>query len=239
MDSGPGIRPAHFSACGGNCGAIPGLGARRRVSVFLVSEGGGLGLEALAARVGREEVPVDAAHGARALGLAQDDGDVAVEGDAVAEVGPAPLEGLDGLLHKRAQGGLAIVGGLLKAHDVAVVGLQCLANFLLERLHRELHAAQPTNGHFHVKRAFPSTFHAHEAFCGSRLTPCRREVEPAGSLRVFVSSCDQKNCVSFGDPAGEEPGNASHEDTNKAGVWVLKTGFMPIRDDGVLAGSLP
>jgi len=37
----------------------------------------------------------------------------------------------------------------------------------------------------------------------------------------------------------QEAGNASHEDTKKAGAWVLKTGFMPIRYDGVLAGSLP
>jgi hypothetical protein len=37
----------------------------------------------------------------------------------------------------------------------------------------------------------------------------------------------------------QEAGNGSHEDTKKAGSWVLKRGFMPIRYDDVLAGSQP
>ena len=37
----------------------------------------------------------------------------------------------------------------------------------------------------------------------------------------------------------KEAGNGSHEDTKKAGAWVRKPGFVPIRYDGVLARSLP
>ena len=48
---------------------------------------------------------------------------------------------------------------------------------------------------------------------GFRFTRRRQRVVPAGSLRGFVASCDQKNSVSFGHPASEEAGNASHEDT--------------------------
>ncbi len=39
-------------------------------------------------------------------------------------------------------------------------------------------------------------------------------VDPAGPLRGFVASCDQKSRVSFGDLVSAEAGNASHEDTN-------------------------
>ena len=50
--------------------------------------------------VGRGEVEVDAAEGAVGFGLAEDDGDLFVEGDAVAEVGAAVLVGLDGFFHE-------------------------------------------------------------------------------------------------------------------------------------------
>lgn len=93
------------------CGASPGRG------LFLVR-----GME----------VEIDPAKGALVVGLAEDDGDLAVEGDTVAEVGAAGFVGFDGLVHEGGEGFLEAFRCFFEAHNELVVGPDGLIHLLLE-----------------------------------------------------------------------------------------------------------
>jgi hypothetical protein len=80
----------------------------------------------------RMEVEINSAQGALVLRLAEDDGDLFVEGDAVAEIGAAGFVGLDGLVHERDEGFFKTVGRFIDADDVFVVGLDGLGQLGLE-----------------------------------------------------------------------------------------------------------
>lgn len=89
--------------------------------------------------VGGVEVEVDATEGLVAVGLAEDDGDLLVEGDAVAEAGGAVEVGFDGLFHEGEEGGLAIVGGFVEADDMFFEVPEGFGHFGLERSHGKFH----------------------------------------------------------------------------------------------------
>jgi hypothetical protein len=64
--------------------------------------------------------------------LAEDDGDLFVEGDAVAEVGAAALVGFDGLFHEGMEGFFGALGDFVDADDEFVVGLEGVFDFVSE-----------------------------------------------------------------------------------------------------------
>ena len=70
------------------------------------------------------------------FGLAQDDGHLLIEGNAVAQLGAAILVGLDCLLHQGPKRALAVLRRLIEADDVFLVGLDRLRNLMLERVDR-------------------------------------------------------------------------------------------------------
>src|SRR6266403_3272321 len=72
------------------------------------------------------EVEINSAQGALVVRLAEDDGDLFVEGDAVTQVWAAGFIGLDGLVHERDEGFFKTVGRFIDADDVFVV---CLDGF--------------------------------------------------------------------------------------------------------------
>lgn len=113
-----------------------GAGPKDRSGVLAVQLGRGL------LAVGRVEVEVDAAERPLSFGLAEDHRDVAVERDAVAHVGAAGQIGVDRLLQERPERGLAIVGKLLQAHDVAVIALERDRQLGPERIDGEFHTAK-------------------------------------------------------------------------------------------------
>jgi hypothetical protein len=82
--------------------------------------------------IGGGEIEVDAAEGAVGFGLAEDDGDLFVEGDAVTEIGAAILVGFDGFFHQGNEGSLAFLGGLIEADDILLESLEGFSNFRLE-----------------------------------------------------------------------------------------------------------
>src|SRR5258706_6447278 len=92
--------------------------------------GGGLGGGLLLIR--GMEVEINSAQGAFVFGLAEDDGDLFVEGDAVAQIGTAGFVGLDGLVHERDEGLFKAVGRFIDTDDVFVVGLDGLGQLGLE-----------------------------------------------------------------------------------------------------------
>src|SRR4029078_10539256 len=68
------------------------------------------------------------------LGLAEDDGDLPVEGDAVTQVLSAIFVSLDGLFHERTKRGIAFLGHLVDAHDEFLVGFARFGHLELERI---------------------------------------------------------------------------------------------------------
>src|SRR4051812_45845178 len=78
------------------------------------------------------EVEVNATQRAIPLGLAEDDGDLAIEGNAMPEVRSAILVGFDGLLHQGTQGALTVLRHLINAHHVLLKRFQCLRDFVLK-----------------------------------------------------------------------------------------------------------
>ena len=86
--------------------------------------------------IGRGEVEVDAAEGAFGFCLAENNGDLFVEGDAVAQVGAAILVGFDGFFHQGDEGAFAFLGGFIEAHDELFKRLQGFSNFRLKGLNR-------------------------------------------------------------------------------------------------------
>ena len=120
-------------AQGGVLAAGPGCAASSR-------GGGSTGLRQLVAGlllVRRVEVEIDAAERPLVVGLAEDDGDLFVQGDAVPQMGAAVFVGLDGLLHEGSQRLRAILRHLVEADDVLVVALDGLADFLFEHFDRQ------------------------------------------------------------------------------------------------------
>jgi len=80
------------------------------------------------------QVEVDATERAFFLGLAQNDGDVLVQRDAMPQVGTAVRVGLDRLFHERVQGRLAVLREFFQANDVFVVSSERGGNLWFERL---------------------------------------------------------------------------------------------------------
>src|SRR5260370_26317993 len=89
---------------------------------------GGLGRRLLLVR--GIKVEIDAAQGALVVGLAEDDGDLLVERNAMTKVRPAVFVGADGLLHQRAERGVAFFGGLVEADDEFLGRLHGIRDFL-------------------------------------------------------------------------------------------------------------
>src|SRR5260221_7458332 len=79
------------------------------------------------------EVEINSAQGALVVRLAEDDGDLFVEGDAVTEIGAAGFVGLDGLVHERDEGFFKTVGRFIDTDDVFVVCLDGFGQLGLER----------------------------------------------------------------------------------------------------------
>ena len=69
------------------------------------------------------EIEINSAQWADAVALAEDDGDVFVESDAVAEVRSSGLIGFDGLVEQGDEGGLKFFGCFVETDDVLVVHL--------------------------------------------------------------------------------------------------------------------
>ena len=82
--------------------------------------------------VRRMEIKINAAKRALAIGLAEDDRDLAIERNAMAEMRAAVLIGFDRFVHQTAQGPFAVFRNLLDAHDKFVVSLDCLGDLVLE-----------------------------------------------------------------------------------------------------------
>ncbi len=80
------------------------------------------------------QVEVNAAEGTLTLGLADDDGVVFIQGNAVPEVGIPIHIGLDGLLGQRDQRVLALLRGFVETDNEALVGPQGLVDFLFKKL---------------------------------------------------------------------------------------------------------
>src|SRR5260370_42046277 len=92
--------------------------------------GGGLGGGLLLVR--GMEIEINSAQGALVVRLAEDDGDLFVEGDAVAQIRAAGFVGLDGLVHERDEGFFKTVGRFIDADNVFVVGFDGLGQLGLE-----------------------------------------------------------------------------------------------------------
>ena len=73
--------------------------------------------------VGGMEIEINSAQWADAVALAEDDGDVFVESNAVAEVRSSGLIGFDGLVEQGDEGGLKFFGCFVETDDVLVVHL--------------------------------------------------------------------------------------------------------------------
>ena len=80
------------------------------------------------------EVEIDATERAIGFGLAEDNGDLAIECDAMAQMWSAIFVGFDGLFHERTKGAFAVVGSLVHANDVFVESLEGLGHLLLEHI---------------------------------------------------------------------------------------------------------
>lgn len=93
--------------------------------------------------VGRVQVEIDAAQRARAVALAQDDGDLRIERETVSHAGTAIFVSGDGFLHQRLHRVLKILGRFRQANDVLVVLFDRSGDFFLERLdcHRSQRSA--------------------------------------------------------------------------------------------------
>ena len=107
--------------------------ARRRSGAALIEFADGF---AVLLVVGGGEVEVDAAEGAFGFGLAENDGDLFIEGDAVAEVGTAILVGFNRFFHQGDEGAFAFLGGFIEAHDELFKRLQGFSNFRLKGVNR-------------------------------------------------------------------------------------------------------
>ena len=86
--------------------------------------------------IGRVKVEINAAERAFGFGLAQDNGHLFIERDAMAQMRPPILVSLDRLLHERAKGAFALVRGFIEANDEFFVSLYTGGNFLFERVNR-------------------------------------------------------------------------------------------------------
>jgi len=73
--------------------------------------------------VRRGKIKINAAEGLFAFGLAQDNGDLFIESDAMAKVGAAILVGFDGFFHQRSEGSFAFLGSFIEAYDVLLKSL--------------------------------------------------------------------------------------------------------------------
>lgn len=72
------------------------------------------------------QIEIDAAEGTVVIGLAEDDGHLFVERDAVAQMRAAADIGANGFVYEREQRGLAFFGRLIDADNMPVVGLEGL-----------------------------------------------------------------------------------------------------------------
>jgi len=84
------------------------------------------------------QVEIDSAQRAVAFGLAENDGQLPIQSDAVAQVGSAILIRLDRFFHERTQGSLRILGNFVDADDIAIIGFERVRDFLLERICRHV-----------------------------------------------------------------------------------------------------
>src|ERR1017187_6861709 len=91
--------------------------------------------------IGRVEIEVNAAERTRAVALAQDDGDLLIEGDAMAQVRPAPLVGLDRLVKQGGKRRFEFIRGFVDAYDVFLIRFHRFRDLLLEDFCR--HRSQP------------------------------------------------------------------------------------------------
>ena len=80
--------------------------------------------------VRRIEVEIDRAQRALGFSLAQDDRDIAIQGDAMAEIRSALFVSVDGLAKQAIDALPELVRGLIQANDILVVGSQCFFDFL-------------------------------------------------------------------------------------------------------------
>ena len=82
--------------------------------------------------VGRGEIEVDAAEGALGFGLAEDDGDLFVQRDAMPEVRAPVLVSFNSFLHQGYEGALALLRGFIEADDVLLESLHGFRDLGLE-----------------------------------------------------------------------------------------------------------
>ena len=80
------------------------------------------------------EVEVDTTKGTRGVILAENDRDMAVQSDAMAELWSTAFVSFDGLVDQRSQRQLELVGRLIEAHDVLFVHFHSLGYLSLERV---------------------------------------------------------------------------------------------------------
>lgn len=78
--------------------------------------------------VGRVEIEINPAQRPGAVALAENDRDLFVESNAMAQFRVASLVGPDGLAQQGLQCGLEFIRGLIKAHDVFLVSLHGFRN---------------------------------------------------------------------------------------------------------------
>lgn len=70
------------------------------------------------------QIEINAAKRTRRITLAENDGDVFIQGDAMAQLRAAAFVSLDSFVHQGDKGRLELIGGLVDTDDVAIVRFQ-------------------------------------------------------------------------------------------------------------------
>ena len=89
------------------------------------------------------------------LCLAENDRQLPVQGDAMAQMRSPILVSFDCFFHERAHGGFAILGSLLEANDKFFVGLYRFGNFLFKCVYCHRARLEVYRGKFKVKMLLP------------------------------------------------------------------------------------
>ena len=85
------------------------------------------------------------------LGLAENDRQLPVQGDAMAQMRSPILISFDRFFHERSHGGFAILGSLFEANDKFFVGLYRFGNFLFKCVYCHRARLEVYRGKFKVK----------------------------------------------------------------------------------------
>jgi hypothetical protein len=93
-----------------------------RLAVFLV--------------IRRRKVEIDSAQRLVRFCLAQNDRNLLIQGDSVAQIRPAVLISLNRFFHQRYEGAFAFLRRFIEANDKLLIRFQGFSNFLLKGLNR-------------------------------------------------------------------------------------------------------